>query len=269
VNKKKITSKMNEQIKEAMYMAEKKFIETKVDLSFYDDKEKILFIINNYLVIKDISVFNQHYWFYMLFLISKHLNLEIKEIEYENVEAGSALIELNEYYENVMNEKVTKLSFGSLYPSVLYKCLYRLNKNDYFSKVFRYIYEIYRTDKKELSQEANLVIKYWLNYTYGIILRYNLCDCVTFFNSQKSIVCKGILNEFKGHIIYFDCDTVYFHNFNEISTRFNNHINKLNEKVTFLSYDIIEMDLFYITGKRKYIEIGNKDNVKFKGILKK
>ena len=234
------------------------------------------FILNNilygYLKDEKDTDYSSLRWFTIMFITSNYLGENISsdmlptKTETKATKATSGLVELNEYYKDEMNQNITKLCFDNLYPSILYKCLKQESRNNYFSRVFIAIYEMYYTDKTQMDSLYRTHIKNWLNQAYGVLSSYDICLSFSLFNSQKSLILKRIFNEFKGHTIYFDTDTIYFHHFNEIKDRFSGYIDILNKKVEFLKYDTEEIELFYITAKKKYIEMNNKDSVKFKGI---
>jgi hypothetical protein len=220
------------------------------------------------------SYFNTEYWkigssfedwMVITFVICRIFDITINEgYEFGNKREPffGAVIEVNDYYKDKVLTGINKIEYTNMYPAIIYDWLDRCKvKSDFFDfpRIFKIIFSTY----KEIPNEERLpVMRGWINWCYGILTSYNLCD-KTPINTIKQIQ-KDIYENFKGHIVYFDCDAIWFVNFNEIVGRFVNYNSELQKKYSYLTFTIQEIGHFYITAKKKYIEMSGE--VKVRGL---
>ncbi len=225
-------------------------------------------LFQNMMPFFDLNQLTIENWLIISFIICKINNKPIhkyNKIIRREYSFFGGLIDLNENYKNCLNKNIIRVDYDSLYPTIIYGWLN--NSEDIiceqfdFKFLFNSIFEIYKSKKHSKIS----LMRGWINFCYGIITSYTLTNDINITNEILSIL-NNIRNEFQYNIIYFETDSIYFHNFGEIKDRFKVYNNKLKEKYKYLSYNIENIDYFYITARRKYIEIPKVEFVETKGI---
>lgn len=183
----------------------------------------------------------------------------------ENLLYGSH-IDINERESNIWHTNLSSISFFSFYPSILYHIVddYRFNISG-FNTVYKRMYEL-RINKKGLSQVAYHLNKVWLNMAYGVLasgtrlhsIERNIIKDVT---TKGSLIMKKLQNEFIGHFIYADTDTIYYKHFNEIENR----LVKIIKKYPYLRYEINQHSGIFMR-KKSYILQDTDSSLSIKGI---
>ena len=202
-------------------------------------------------------------WMVISFIICRifdiYINVDYVFTNSRDMFFGS-VIELNDYYRDKVLNDVSKIEYNNMYPAIIYDWLDKYKvKSDFFDfpRIFKLVFSAY---KEILYEERLPIMRGWINWCYGVITSYNLCD-KTPINIIKQVQ-KDIYENFKGHAVYYDADTIYFHHFNEIIGRFSQYNIELQKKYKYLTYGISEITHFYITAKKKYIEMSGEIKVK-------
>lgn len=206
-------------------------------------------------------------WLTITFVICRVFNINVnREFDFKKKDTSfhGTIIEINEYYKGKVVKDIMKVEYVCMYPAIIYSWLIKNKiKSELFdfTKVFTMVFDMYKSTNK---CDITPLVRGWINWCYGILTSYNLIE-----NNPISLIRliqKDIYENFKGHIVYFDCDAIWFVNFNEIVGRFVNYNSELQKKYRYLIFTIQEIGHFYITAKKKYIEMSGE--VKVKGLKK-
>lgn len=165
---------------------------------------------------------------------------------------------LNEKYKNSFIEDITEVSFDNIIPRLF------LSHN---TELFNYIgsMDMYRSVFEEYELNKNYIIKEYINSMYGVMMSKSelILPIVTpkQISLRMNYLMKSIIDEFSGHYVYVDTDTVYFCRFAEISKRFENHIQQFTEKDNYrhLKYTLThhEQGSIFLNNK-KFIIYGDR-----------
>jgi hypothetical protein len=155
---------------------------------------------------------------------------------------------LNDFYAEKVCLNIKKLSFYSLYPTILIKLvdnnIIKMDKNYY--TVFKYF--VKNRGKFRENMDNYIVVRMFINYFYGIIYgdtKYKTIkklNCENFHNFEyyKFFLYNNIKKQLNNDLIYFDIDEFYY---------------KGDHQFNFdIPYEIENVDEFVIFKKKKYIE---------------
>ena len=156
-------------------------------------------------------------WMVITFVICRIFNIDINEdYNFNKIDVSffGAVIEINDYYKDKVLNGINRIDYTNMYPAIIYNWLDKYKvKSDFFNfpRIFKMIFSTYKGTSNE---ERLPIMRGWINWCYGIITSYNLCDKSP-VNVIKQVQ-KDIYENFKGHIVYYDTDSIWFVNFNEI-----------------------------------------------------
>lgn len=168
-----------------------------------------------------------------------------------------AKVWLNEDYRNSAISNLKIVEFELTYPKIIANIAEtNLEK---FNEVYSKVIDHYLENKEYTTKK-------YINSTYGCLQNPNS----TIFSNNIHLVpihlnhmLTRILNEFKGHIIYIDTNSIFFRNFEEIEERFKNYFDSINKYD--LTYTIESSNFGYFSNKKKYM-IEKDGDIKTKGL---
>lgn len=220
-------------------------------------------------------------WYLISFIISKLNSLDINDLCILHKRSTSdyiGLVKINESFKCSLVNKVVKINYNNLYPSILHGYI----NNDKFKEdillcylidfksVYNFVYESYMMIRTECKKNNGVkpsyvnLMKLWINYTYGIVTTTSLIADDDIKNEINNVL-NSIYAKFKDNIIYFNIDSIYFYRFNDIQELFKLFNKELNKKYKYLSYWEEDLDYFCLIGKRNYIEIPIANSIISKG----
>jgi hypothetical protein len=166
---------------------------------------------------------------------------------------------INPQYTGSVVTNITKVEMNQLIPTMIPK-LIRTNLSG-FNEVYSLLLDMWVGGFRDSR------LKEYLNMSWGclgnpnsIIYSNNIQNIINKINS----LLRSIQEEFIGHIIYIDVDTIYFRNFEEIEKKFLLFWKKINKYGLTWEGDSIKFGIFM--GLKKYIIHTDDSLIKIKGI---
>jgi len=165
-------------------------------------------------------------------------------------------VELNNIYKNCYIENITKVLFGDVITNMFLSQEGELFNYEGSMDMYASVFEEYR-------KTNSMKIKKYINSMYGVLMSKSPDSYLLPIISPRSIVLKlnnfllRVEQEFGGHHVYTDSDSIYFCRFHEISTRFSAFVDEYisnHVDYKYLSYSIDGYPNGSIfTGKKKFI----------------
>ena len=198
-----------------------------------------------------------------LLLYKKHNSVE--KIPINNVKQqkyGGGYVDLNIRYKNAIIENVVEVNLYSIYLIIMMNMDAEVSNYHGFTDMLKCLYIEYK-NMSACDKDLGLGInpKEYINSVYGMIsASINHKDSYIKANIDMSrvpmkvrMIMSKVKNDFPGHYVYIDTDSIYLARYEEIEFRLEEYLNKLMTKYDplYISVDIHESGLFF--EKKKYI----------------
>lgn len=205
----------------------------------------------------------QQDWLTITILIAKILNLPVNDLPITKINSNNtgSFIKLNNEYKNLHIKDATLISFNNLYPTLLYEHIINKTNDESitdFKTIFQTVFDTYKKNK-------NVLMKQWINFTYGILQSYDITNTPN-ININAKIIISEILQCLNNNIIYVDTDEIYFHNFKNVRSKFIKEIERLKTYYKHINFYEEEIDNLIIIDKKKIITYDNEQSVYTQGI---
>jgi DNA polymerase elongation subunit (family B) len=183
------------------------------------------------------------------------------------------LIELNKQFTNKVIENVVSITFTGFYPSLIINHKAEISTMIGHAEIYEEVYNTYKNASSEQKKDqAYKDIKEYVNVTFGILannkpgrLIRSAIDMVSIPRKGRMII-QALLNEFEGHYIYADTDSVYFSRYNEIEDRLQEHLDRVLKKNKYFGVEIEKYDMGLFIAKKRYLLIDEHGNRIYKGL---
>lgn len=146
-------------------------------------------------------------------------------------EVTPPLKRVKERFANVWFNDITAVSIINAYPTAFLQLSPHPDECSLsnFVEVFEFLMNFRKVLKETFHKELCYEIKMFVNMTYGLMNHKN--SVLNFLFLERNSIVKRvrmtlykIMQEFEGHWIYADIDTIMFRNFDEIECRFKEYI---------------------------------------------
>lgn len=173
---------------------------------------------------------------------------------------------LNEKLKNKVINGITELTLDNFYPSLI------LGKNQELSnlrghrKALEESFLFYTQSNLDPDSEVVQAAKQYLNFTFGMLGSNK--NFITPRINPKTIANKGrmvmrqLTNEFEGHAIYTDTDSIYFCRYSEIQDRLDDYLKKLHQKNPYYQFTFNSHQSGIFLGKKKFLLMKGEYNSK-------
>jgi len=201
-------------------------------------------------------------------------NMNVIYTNKESFIPGTVVVNSN--FANKWATNLTAVSIVSAYPTEILKlsnssiCTHS-NFHSIFSRAkdLRIELKHAQIENNQDYSNANLVLKIFINYVFGMIASNKSPLKFNSFNADRiPFNVNRILHKaeqiFPGHYVYIDTDTIYFNNFNEINERF--FATMRGADYTYHSFDVEPGYQGMFVGKKQYVIRDPQGNIKVKGI---
>lgn len=180
------------------------------------------------------------------------------------------LVEINKRFSGKMIEGVTKVSFDSLYPSMILSEEEELCNLKGLREVYEDLFLDYKKNKDGSDKYER--IKEYINSMYGILgtlkpnslIKTNIDTSI--ITRRSMYLLSTLKREFEGHYIYIDTDSIYFLRYNEIKDRLDEELDKMITRNKYLTYEITHHNKGIFLHKKKHILFDEDGSLKTMGI---
>ena len=182
------------------------------------------------------------------------------DVDTKENDSVSAIVKLNEDYEKVYIENLTQISFGSIIPTIMMGLDGELFNYSGSMYMWRELCSDYRINKDiEVREYINMMFGMLYSKQPGRLLKP--IHKIGLVVSRMNSIMNKVRDNFAGHYVYIDTDTVYFCRFAEIEDRFHKFLGNLieNDIYRYVYYNkTIHVDGSIFLSKKKFVINGNQ-----------